>query len=445
MERTIERVVFPTIQSQKVLRVAAYARVSSGKDAMLHSLSAQVSEYSKLIQSHSGWYYCGVYADEAMTGTKENRAGFQDLLSECRAGNIDMIITKSISRFARNTVTLLEIVRELKGMGVDVFFQEQNIHTMSADGELMMTILASYAQEESRSASENQKWRVRANFKAGIPWNGAMLGYRMADGAYVPLDDEAALVREIFRLYREEGYGLIRICKHLNEVGIRTRKGYQWSHAALSKLMRNYAYTGNLLLQTTYRNNHIEKKKCDNHGELPMYHAMNTHEAIIPVEEFEATQKEIAKRASKYAPSQNPAQTYPFTMKLQCKCCGKNYRRKIVRGRAIWICTTFNTLGKAYCPRSRQIPEDILMDSTAEAMSTEYFDPDSFQEQIQLIEIAEDNVLTYYFKDGRTVETVWCNRPRSESWTPEMKETAKKKALQQGPKERYSDGRFKKK
>ena len=150
MERIIQKME-PKVPAQpKAKRVAAYARVSSGKDAMLHSLSAQVSYYSDLIQNHPGWLYCGVYADEALTGTKENRAEFQRLLSECRAGNIDLIITKSISRFARNTVVLLQTVRELKSMGVDVYFEEQ-------EGELMLTILASYAQEESLSASENQK------------------------------------------------------------------------------------------------------------------------------------------------------------------------------------------------------------------------------------------------------------------------------------------------
>ena len=152
MERIIKR-VDPSLPVQpKTTRVAAYARVSSGKDAMLHSLSAQVSHYSDMIQRHPGWQYCGVYADEALTGTKDNRENFQRLLQECYAGNVDMIITKSISRFARNTVTLLQTVRELKRFGVDVYFEEQNIHTMSADGELMMTILASYAQEESLSA-----------------------------------------------------------------------------------------------------------------------------------------------------------------------------------------------------------------------------------------------------------------------------------------------------
>jgi site-specific DNA recombinase len=152
MAKTIEKRTFqkplPTLK-----RVAAYARVSSAKDAMHHSLSAQVSYYSNYIQNHPGWQYAGVYADEAKTGTKDSREGFVRLLNECRAGNIDTVITKSVSRFARNTVTLLETVRELKSLGIDVFFEEQNIHTLSSQGELMLSILASFAQAESLSAS----------------------------------------------------------------------------------------------------------------------------------------------------------------------------------------------------------------------------------------------------------------------------------------------------
>ena len=169
MNREVKRVPLTKAALPTLARVAAYARVSSAKDAMRHSLLAQVSYYSGLIQRHPGWAYAGVYSDEAKTGTKDSREGFTRLLSDCRAGRVDAVITKSISRFARNTVTLLETVRELKGLGIDVYFEEQNIHTLSADGELMLSILASYAQEESLSASENQKWRVRKNFEEGRP------------------------------------------------------------------------------------------------------------------------------------------------------------------------------------------------------------------------------------------------------------------------------------
>lgn len=245
MPRAITIVPKPPKLEQKK-RVAAYARVSSGKDAMLHSLSAQVSYYSDLIQNHDDWLYVGVYADEAKTGTKESRADFQRLIADCRAGKIDMVITKSISRFARNTVTLLQTVRDFKAWGVDIFFEEQNIHTMSGDGELMMTILASYAQEESRSASENQKWRIKRNFEEGMPWNGAMLGYRLKNGRYEIIPEEADLVRRIYNEYLS-GDGYLTIAKRLNEDGIPSRFGKQWGQSVISKILSNYTYTGNLI------------------------------------------------------------------------------------------------------------------------------------------------------------------------------------------------------
>lgn len=203
MGRKVTRVAFNVPEIPKKKNVAAYCRVSSGKDAMLHSLAAQVSYYSELIQSHGEWEYAGVYADEAKTGTKDTRENFVRLLSDCRAGKIDLILTKSISRFARNTVTLLETVRELKLMGVDVYFEEQNIHSMSTDGEFMLTILASYAQEESRSASENQKWRIKKNFEEGKPWSSTLLGYRNVNGRFEIVPEEAQTVRMIFDWYLE--------------------------------------------------------------------------------------------------------------------------------------------------------------------------------------------------------------------------------------------------
>ena len=234
--RVIQEVTPIRATELKRLRVCAYARVSSGKDTMLHSLSTQVSYYQKLIASHIDWIFCGIYADEAFTGTKDNRVQFQKMLEECRRGNIQLIVTKSISRFARNTITLLQTVRELKSIGVDVYFEEQNIHTLSADGELMLSILASYAQEESRSASENQKWRIRRNFENGMPWNGTMLGYRYEEGTLVVEPTEAEIVSRIFTEYLG-GSGMTAIAKRLNADGIPTRFGNDWGKTSVGKVL----------------------------------------------------------------------------------------------------------------------------------------------------------------------------------------------------------------
>lgn len=419
----------PTIpKPEKKKRVAAYARVSSGKDAMMHSLSAQVSRYSELIQSHNDWFYAGVYADEAKTGTKDTRENFLRLIDDCRNGKIDMIITKSISRFARNTVTLLETVRDLKAWKVDIYFEEQNIHTMSSDGELLLTILASYAQEESRSASENQKWRIKRNFEQGLPWNGVILGYRMVDSRYVIVPHEAEIVRRIFKDYLS-GMGHQTIANSLNNDGILSRFGNRWNKSSIQTILSDYCYTGNLLLQTTYRENYITKRRKKNKGELPLYHSENAHEAIIDIETFQAVQDERERRMRYYLKQPVPKKTFPFSGRLKCEICGKNYRRKVVRGKQMWICDTFNNLGKSVCA-SKQVPEDILYAVTADALGLVEFSEEIFHEQVKYVLVCNGNKLIYNFSDGRQIEKLWKHCSRSESWTNEMKEKARQKALE---------------
>ncbi len=427
MQRTITLVPqLPKLEQKK--RVAAYARVSSGKDAMLHSLSAQVSYYNDFIQSHNDWLYIGVYADEAMTGTKDSRAGFQLLIDDCRAGKVDRVLTKSISRFARNTVTLLQTVREFKALGVDIFFEEQNIHTLSSDGELMLSILASYAQEESRSASENQKWRIKKNFEEGMPWNGTILGYRYIDGIYSIVPEEAEIVKSIFNDYLS-GMGTSAITKKLNSAGILTRKGNLWGHNAVDKVLKNEAYTGNLLLQKTYRENHITKRVLVNCGELQMYCAEGTHAAIISQETFDTVRAEMACRAENSKKAGRVKQTYPFTGKMVCSICGKNYQRKPTPTGPVWICSTFNLQGKTFCA-SKQIPEDTLLKVTAEVLGTKDFDEWAFSDRIVSIQVCEENTLGYSFNDGSMVTKQWKDRPRCQSWTEEMKAEARGKALE---------------
>jgi site-specific DNA recombinase len=256
MERTVNRITPTVPELPKKLRVAAYARVSSGKDAMLQSLSAQISYYSELIQRNSGWEYSGVYADEAVTGTKDARDEFQKLIAECRAGRIDLVLTKSISRFARNTVTLLESVRELKKHNVDVYFERENIHSMSGDGELMLSILASFAQEESLSTSENCKWRIRNYFKDGIPSNLRIYGYDCVGRQLVVYAAESAVVRMIYADYLN-GMGKNAIVRKLIAMAVPTKNGCRWSESAIVNMLQDEKYTGDMLLQKTFSENHL--------------------------------------------------------------------------------------------------------------------------------------------------------------------------------------------
>ncbi len=421
----------PAVPKKK--RVAAYARVSSGKDAMLHSLSAQVSYYSDYIQRQPGWEYTGVYADEALTGTKDARPEFQRLLADCRTGKIDMVITKSISRLARNTVTMLEAVRELKAQNIDVFFEKEGIHSLSGDGELMLTILASFSQEESRSVSENCKWRIRRQFAQGRPGSMTMLGYKQVDGAFEIIPEEAASVRMIFNDYLS-GMSKIAIAANLNNMGIQTKRGGIWHESMVKYLLCNEKYAGDMLLQKTFVSDHIKKKRRINQGELPKFFVAGSHASIICKETFARVQDEMARRAEQYHPVEQQLKEYPFTGMLICGHCGKHYRHKISNAgskyaSAVWICSTFNKLGKMNCP-SKQIPEDILLSLSAQVLGRSTFDEAAFNEQIQEIRISGPNKVIFVFRDGHTAERVWQNKSRRDSWSAEAKQRARQHQLE---------------
>jgi len=417
----------PHIQTRK--RVAAYARVSSGKDKMLHSLAAQVEYYRNLIQVHPEWKYVGVYADEAYSGTKGDRPEITRLLSVCQAGKLDMIITKSISRFARNTVTLLETVRELKTLGVDVFFEEQNLHSRSTDGELMLTILASYAQEESLSASENCKWRIRNEFKKGNPSCGLTIyGYDYCDGKLVVTPQEAEVVRMIYADYLA-GMGRNAIMRKLEQLGIPTKQGGRWAVNTIVSILTNEKLTGDMCLQKYYVVDHLTKKKIRNNGQIPQYYVEGSHEGIIDHETFEAVQVEMARRSQKYKHPVTKPEVSEFTGIITCGRCGAHFRRKINAAgtkyaKPTWTCMNYSYRGKEFCPAKR-IPEDILKQKCAEVMELPSYNPDRFREAVSSIMVPDDGILVFMFHDGSKRTITWQNRSRRESWTPAMRETAR--------------------
>ena len=428
---TVSRIA-PIAPVQKRKRVAAYARVSSGKDAMLHSLAAQVSYYSELIQRNPEWEYAGVYADENLSGTKEARPEFQRMLRDCREGKIDRILCKSTSRFARNTVTLLEVARELKELGISVSFEKENIDTMSGDGELMLAILASFAQEESRSVSENCKWRVRKKFEQGIPTGLRMYGYDVRNGSFTILPEEAAIIQRIFHMYLD-GMGSERIMRVLNAEGIPAPEGGLWNAGTIMMMLRNEKYAGNLLLQKSYVNNHVEKKQLPNRGELPQYFVAEDHAPIIDMETFDAVQAEIAGRRELHTAKAADAvkrPDMPLGDRIICGICGKKYRRKITRqgtpyAAPVWICATFNYRGKAFCA-SKQIPEQTLMELIAAALGETHTVDD-----VEHIEMHPGNRVLFVFRDGRAEEHFWKDRSRRDSWDAERRKRAAEKTRAQ--------------
>jgi len=424
MERKITAITPKKVLVPKRKNVAAYARVSSGKDAMLHSLSAQVSYYNSYIQQHVDWCFAGVYADEALTGTKDNRPEFQRMVADCKAGKIDMIITKSISRFARNTVTLLETVRALKSFGVDVYFEEQNIHSMSGDGELMLAILASFAQEESLSASENVKWRIRNDFKQGImPMHLKRLyGFkRTPDGGFEIVEEEAEVIRYIAKRYME-GLGFTRIARELNEQGIKSPSGHEWHYTGVRSVLTNEKNAGDMRLQKRFVQDHISKKQVKNKGQLAMYYLEENHEGILSRELYEAILEEM-KRREKQGNHKYTDTVFPFTGIIRCEKCGANYRRKVGNSstkysKVAWNCATFLTKGKSVC-HTKQIPEEELYRLSCEVLGLTEFDEHLFKEKIKKIIVPEWNVISFVFYNGETVTKTWNDRSRK--WTDEMK------------------------
>lgn len=426
MNKTVTDITPKLQKNLRKLRVAAYARVSCDKDAMLHSLDALIHYYRNLICGNPDWEFAGIYADEAKTGTKESREQFQQLLSDCRAGNIDMVITKSVSRFARNTVTLLRTVRELKELGINVFFEEQNLKTLDADGEVMLTLLASFAQAESLSVSDNCKWRIRKGFEEGRASTCTMLGYRLVNGEITMVPDEAVIVKKIFDLY-SDGRGQQKICNILNEEGIRTRRGYTWHPSAIRLILENEKYAGDLKLQKVFVRDHLTKEKVVNHGELPIYWVENDHEPIISREQFQAVQLRL-KKQSEGCNAIKGAESV-FTGRIRCAGCGKNYRRKTTPYRVVWCCATFNSRGKKYCPTSKMIPEETLKTVCATALGLPEFDAEIFENRVIYIDACPGNLLRFHFCDGSEKGLIWKDRSRRESWTPEMREAARQKVL----------------
>ena len=395
---------------------------------MNHSLSAQISYYSTLIQKNPDWQYAGVFADDGISGTSiEKRDEFKRMIAAAEKGDIDIILTKSIQRFARNTVDLLETVRRLKDIGVEVRFEKEHINSMDGDGELMLTILASFAQEESRSISENVKWGTRKRFEQGIP-NGKfqIYGYRWDGDQLVVEPEEAKIVKLIYDNFLN-GLSAETTEKQLAAMGVKSYKGQHFGNTSIRQILGNITYTGNLLFQKEYVADPISKKSKINRGELPQYWVENTHEAIIPMEVYQAVQAEKARRRELGALANWSINTSCFTSKIKCGCCGKSYQRSNRKGRkdpnanyTIWVCGTRRKSGNAHC-RNKDIPETTLKQACATVLCLDEFDESVFSEQIERIEVPAPNEMLFYFKDGHTVPHHWESTLRKDCWTDERR------------------------
>ena len=330
--------------SVQLRRVAGYARVSTDSEEQLTSYDAQVDYYSRYIHSRSDWQFVDVYTDEGISATNtKKRDGFNRMVQDALNGKIDLIVTKSVSRFARNTVDSLTTVRKLKDAGVEVYFEKENIWTLDSKGELLITIMSSLAQEESRSISENVTWGQRKRFadgKVSIPY-GQFLGYRKGkDGLPEIVPEQAEIVRSIYRMCIE-GISTNAIAKQLTQQGVPTPAGKQvWQRATVESILRNEKYKGAALLQKKFTVDFLQKKMKVNEGEVPQYYVEHSHEAIIDPEEWEKVQLELARRKTSTRRTQCNS---PFSGKLICGDCGEIFGSKVWHSndkyrKTIWQC-----------------------------------------------------------------------------------------------------------
>jgi DNA invertase Pin-like site-specific DNA recombinase len=325
-------------------RTAAYARVSTDSEEQLTSYEAQVDYYTKYIKERADWEFVQIYTDEGISATNtKKRDGFKQMIADALDGKIDLIITKSVSRFARNTVDSLVTVRQLKEKGVEVYFEKENIYTLDSKGELLITIMSSLAQEESRSISENVTWGQRkrmADGKVNLPY-GQFLGYEKGeDGLPTIVESEAEIVRMIFRLFME-GKTPSAIARQLGSQGIPSPAGKKtWQVATVKSILSNEKYKGDALLQKKFTVDFLTKKRKANEGEVPQYYVQNSHPAIIEPDEFDAVQAEIERRKSLGRPC---GCNSPFSTKIVCGECGGFYGSKVWGSntkyrRIIWRC-----------------------------------------------------------------------------------------------------------
>ena len=339
-------------ESKPKIRVAAYCRVSTDSEEQASSYEIQIEHYTKYIKKNKEWELAGIFADDGITGTNtKKREEFNRMIEECMAGKIDMIITKSISRFARNTLDCLKYIRQLKDKNIAVFFEKENINTMDSKGEVLLTIMASLAQQESQSLSQNVKLGIQYRYQQGeVQVNHKrFLGYTKDENKQLVIDPEGAEV--VKRIYREylEGASLLQIARGLEADGILTAAGKaKWRPETLKKILQNEKYIGDALLQKTYTVDFLSKKRVKNNGIVPQYYVENSHEPIIPRELFMQVQEEMVRRANlrggKGGKKRVYSSKYALSSIVYCGNCGDIYRRVHWNNRGyksiVWRCVS---------------------------------------------------------------------------------------------------------
>ncbi|WP_312701901.1 recombinase family protein [Sedimentibacter sp.] len=407
---------------QKKLRVAAYCRVSTLLEQQEGSYEAQVDYYTEKINSNPNWKCAGIFADDGKSATQtKKRDDFNAMIDACMSGKVDLVLTKSVSRFARNTVDALQFIRKLKEKNIPVIFEKEGVNTMESGGELLITILSSQAQEESRNISENTRWGLTRRFENGIISvnHKKFLGYtKDEDGNLIVVPEEAVIVKKIFREYLE-GSSILQIAKGLEADGIKTVTGLEhWHPGTINNMLSNEKFCGDVCMQKTYTIDFLTKKKVKNEGYAPQYYIEDNHEAIIPKELFHQVQVEKARRASlnKAAVTRKTnkakkekskySSKYVLTDLMVCAECGHAYRRqtwsKYGKKSAVWRCEDRLKNGtSSKCKNSPTLKEEQLHDAIMNAIN------DVVENSGDFIEAFRENVIRVignYSTEGITTE-----------------------------------------
>lgn len=355
------------------LRVAAYVRVSTDNQEQIESYQSQLKHYTELIQNNPEWQMVGVFADEAVTGTKtDKREDFNRMINDCMNGEIDLVIVKSISRFARNTVDTLQYVRALKEKGVAVMFEEESINTLTMDGELLLTILSSVAQQEVMNISEHVKLGLSMKMQRGemVGFNGCLgYDYHKEDKTITVNEKEAETVRYIFNRYVEGAGGKV-IARELKNLGYKNKRGESnFSEHGVVGIIKNEKYKGDLLMGKTFTTDPITKRRLGNMGEADQYYTENHHEAIVSRELWDKANEILNKRKGSHSRGDGKRDKYSrqfsFSCMLKCAFCGGNLTRRTWNSRTdykktIWQCVTATKHGKKECPFCKGIPEELI-------------------------------------------------------------------------------------
>ena len=369
------------------LRVAAYCRVSTELEEQQNSYQVQIAYYTDLINKKKEWTLAGIFADEGISGTQtKKRTEFNRMIRMCRNKKIDLVITKSISRFARNTVDCLEYVRQLKDLGIGVIFEKENINTLTMTSEFMIALYGSFAQAESESISKNVSWGKEKAYREGkVQFQYKhLLGYKKgADGKPEIIPEEAETVKLIYTMFLD-GHSMKNIALILHVKGIHTKTGStEWRTNTITRILQNEKYVGDALLQKTFTSDCITHKVVKNHGERPMYLVTNHHDPIIDRDTYNRVQQELARRNSKRKISDKTvteqgkySSKYALSELLICGHCGTPYRRTTwaARGKKqiVWRCLSRLEHGKKYCPDSPTIKEEQLHRGILRAINNYY-------------------------------------------------------------------------